>query len=508
MMVWSVMLGCSSRRGGGCYLGWLLTLTLTLPLASLQMDHHGHQGHPLHPHQQATRGARPKLLLLSFDGFRWDYVDRVPTPNFHALMEEGSIVEQVENAYITKTYPDHYTLVTGLHAETHGIVGNEMYDPDLNASFSMETPSAYEPRWWAGAEPLWVTNQKQGGRSGGVMWPGSDVEIGGAYPSRYLPYNASLSFERRVETMVAWLMGERPGGGVRSVQGGVDFGVLYWEEPDESGHRLGPENPLMDAVIADIDDKLGFLRNELRKNGLYESVNLIVTSDHGMTQLSKDKVIELDQYLDRDLYTWVDKSPVVGILPREGKLEEVYSALVEANPNMVVYRREQIPERLHYRHNNRIMPIIIEAKEGWTITQNRTTGPHMLGNHGYDNTLPSMHPVLVARGPAFRQDYVKSSMRSVDLYPLMCHILSVRPRPNNGSLDRVRDLLSEPAPPTRSAPLEVRYQPSFDTALGVVLGVVMVTGFLVVIVKQMTLRQLPSRQSEMAQPLLLEELQL
>ncbi|CDR17153.1 unnamed protein product, partial [Oncorhynchus mykiss] len=191
-----------------------------------------------------------------------------------------------------------------------------------------------------------------------------------------------------------------------------------------------------------------------------------------------------------------------------GKLEEVYSALVEANPNMVVYRREQIPERLHYRHNNRIMPIIIEAKEGWTITQNRTTGPHMLGNHGYDNTLPSMHPVLVARGPAFRQDYVKSSMRSVDLYPLMCHILSVRPRPNNGSLARVMDLLSEPPPPTHSTPLEGRYQPSFATALGVVLGVVMVTGFLVVIVKQMTLRQLPSRQSEMAQPLLLEELQL
>uniref|UniRef100_A0A4W5LVY3 Ectonucleotide pyrophosphatase/phosphodiesterase 5 n=1 Tax=Hucho hucho TaxID=62062 RepID=A0A4W5LVY3_9TELE len=218
---------------------------------------------------RATRGARPKLLLLSFDGFRWDYVDRVPTPNFHALMKEGSIVEQVENAYITKTFPDHYTLVTGLHAETHGIVGNEMYDPDLNASFSMETHSAYEPRWWAGAEPLWVTNQKQGGRSGGVMWPGSDVEIGGAYPSRYLPYNASLSFERRVETMVAWLMGEGPGDGVRSVQGGVDFGVLYWEEPDESGHSLGPENPLMDAVIADIDDKLGFLRNELRKKGLY-----------------------------------------------------------------------------------------------------------------------------------------------------------------------------------------------------------------------------------------------
>uniref|UniRef100_A0AAY5KYT2 AP3A hydrolase n=1 Tax=Esox lucius TaxID=8010 RepID=A0AAY5KYT2_ESOLU len=507
VMMWTIMLNCQLRgRGGGhCCLGLLLTSALTFALAT-QMDHHGHQGRPLH----SIRDERPKLLLVSFDGFRWDYVDRVPTPNFHALMNEGSKVEQVENTYITKTFPDHYTLVTGLHAETHGIVANEMFDPDLNASFSMEGPSAYEPRWWAGAEPLWVTNQKQGGRSGGVMWPGSDVKIGGVYPSRYVPYNASVSFERRVETMVAWLAEEGHGEGPG--QGGVDFGVLYWEEPDESGHNLGPESPLMDVVIADIDDKLGFLRNELRKKGLYERVNLIVTSDHGMTQLSEDKVIELDQYLDRELYSWVDKSPVVGILPREGKLEEVYKALLDVNPNMVVYKTEQIPERLHYRHNRRIMPIILEAKEGWTICQNRTTAPHMLGNHGYDNSLPSMHPVFVARGPAFRRNYVKHSMVSVDLYPLMCHILSVQPRPNNGSLARVRDLLSEPSIPTPRAPSGGGDQaPSYATALGVFLGLVMVTGFLVVIVKLVTLKQLPGKHlgsREMVQPLLQEDLHL
>ncbi|KAL0967137.1 hypothetical protein UPYG_G00248270 [Umbra pygmaea] len=501
VMSWTMLLAC--LRGGDCRVGLFLTsaLVLSQALASTLLDHNGHQGHPLH----STREGRPKLLLLSFDGFRWDYVDRVPTPNFHALMEEGSKVEQVENAYITKTFPDHYTLVTGLHAEAHGIVGNEMYDPDLNASFSMEEPSAYEPRWWAGAEPLWVTNQKQGGRSGGVMWPGADVEIGGVYPSRYVAYNASVSFEKRVETMVSWL-GEGPG------QGGVDFGVLYWEEPDESGHNLGPESPLMDVVIADIDDKLGFLRNELRKKGLYERVNLIVTSDHGMTQLSEDKVIELDKYLDRELYTWVDKSPVVGILPREGKFEEVYEALVDANPNMVVYKKDQIPERLHYRHNRRIMPIIVEAKEGWSLTQNRSTGPHMLGNHGYNNSLPSMHPVFVARGPSFRKNFIKSSMHSVDLYPLMCHILSVRPRPNNGSLSRVRDLLSEPPSPTAHTPSGGRAQtPSYATALGAFLGFVMVTGFLIVVVKQVTLKQLPGKRlgnREMVQPLLQKDLHL
>lgn len=293
--------------------GWPLVLmwSLLLPLVSLQ-DPHG-RGNAARNHAargQDSRG-RAKLLLLSFDGFRWDYVNRVPTPNFNALMDEGVKVEKVENAYITKTFPNHYSLVTGLYAETHGIVANEMFDPVLNQSFSMETASMYDSRWWEEAVPIWETNQRAGGRSGAVMWPGSDVEIHGMYPSRYLPYNASVPFETRVEQIIEWFSGPE--------EEAVDFGVLYWEEPDESGHNLGPESSLMDVVIADIDDKLGYLRNELRKAGLYERINLVVTSDHGMTQLSTDKIVELDEYVPRELYTWVDKSPVVGILPKEGK---------------------------------------------------------------------------------------------------------------------------------------------------------------------------------------------
>lgn len=276
---------------------------LLLPLVSLsRLNQHERRG--------LSVTDRPKLLLLSFDGFRWDYIDRVPTPNFHSLMDEGVTVEQVENAYITKTFPNHYSLVTGLYAETHGIVANEMYDPVLNRSFSMETNSIYDPQWWEEAVPLWVTIQKAGGRSGAAMWPGSDVKIHDTFPSQYLLYNASVSFETRVERIIEWFSAPK--------EEAVDFGVLYWEEPDESGHNLGPQSSLMDVVIAGIDEKLGFLMNELKKAGLFEKVNLVVTSDHGMAQLSTDKIIELDQYVSRDLYTWVDKSPVVGILPKEG----------------------------------------------------------------------------------------------------------------------------------------------------------------------------------------------
>lgn len=294
------MLSCFLR--GGCSL--LVCLwALLLPLVSLhRLDQPGCMGHSVR--------ERPKLLLLSFDGFRWDYIDRVPTPNFKCIVDEGVMVKEVENAYITKTFPNHYSLVTGLYAETHGIVANEMYDPVLNRSFSMETDSIYESQWWEEAVPLWVSVQKAGRRSGAAMWPGSDVKIHGMFPNQYLPYNASVSFETRVERIIEWFSAPK--------EEAVDFGVLYWEEPDESGHILGPQSSLMDAVIAGIDEKLGFLTNELKKAGLYEKVNLIVTSDHGMAQLSTDHIIELDQYVSRDLYTWVDKSPVVGILPKEG----------------------------------------------------------------------------------------------------------------------------------------------------------------------------------------------
>ncbi|XP_048842180.1 ectonucleotide pyrophosphatase/phosphodiesterase family member 5 [Brienomyrus brachyistius] len=441
-----------------------------------------------------------KLLLVSFDGFRWDYLHRVPTPNFDALIKDGVQVERVENVFVTKTFPNHYTMITGLYAESHGIVANEMFDPNLNLTFSMDKMEIYDSRWWDEAVPLWVTNQIAGHRSGAVMWPGSDVKIHGTYPTYYQMYNASMPFQARVQRLIDWFKNEEA----------INFGVLYWEEPDESGHLLGPENPLMDVVIADIDNKLGVLVEQLRDAGLFDQLNLIITSDHGMTELSTERIIALDDYIDGNLYSWIDKSPVAGILPKEGKFDEVYSTLVSASSNMIVYKKDDILDRFGYKHNDRIMPIIIEAKEGWTIVQNKN-GSFVAGNHGYDNTLLSMQPIFVAHGPAFRQGYAKRSMRSVDLYPLMCSILGIQPSPNNGSLDNVEDLLKQ-TPPSQPAP-HVRQvsEPAYAWILGSFLGITLVVGFLIIFVKQVTLRQLPIvpyTSLHITQPLLQEELQI
>ncbi|XP_002714505.1 ectonucleotide pyrophosphatase/phosphodiesterase family member 5 [Oryctolagus cuniculus] len=447
-----------------------------------------------------------KVLLVSFDGFRWDYLYKVPTPHFHYIMQSGVHVKQVTNIFITKTYPNHYTLVTGLFAENHGIVANDMFDPILNKSFSLDDMNIYDSEFWEEATPIWVTNQREGHSSGAAMWPGADVKIHNSFPTHYMPYNESMSFEDRVAKIIEWFTSKEP----------INLGLLYWEEPDDMGHHLGPDSPLMGPVISDIDKKLGYLIQMLKNAKLWNTVNLIITSDHGMTQCSKQRVIELDQYVDKEHYTLIDRSPVAAILPKEGKFDEVYEALAHAHPNLTVYKKEEIPERWHYKYNNRIQPIIAVADEGWYILQNKSDD-FLLGNHGYDNALAEMHPIFLAHGPAFRKNFTKEAMNSTDLYPMLCHLLNITAMPHNGSLRNVQDLLNSATPKaipyTQSTTLLLgsdqpgEYEPeeAYPYFIGLALGSVIVIVFFAVFIKHLIQSQMPALQdlqAEIVQPLL------
>ncbi|KAM9665726.1 ectonucleotide pyrophosphatase/phosphodiesterase family member 5 isoform 1-T2 [Trichechus inunguis] len=450
--------------------------------------------------------GQQKVLLVSFDGFRWDYLYKVPTPHFHYVMKYGVHVEQVTNIFITKTYPNFYTMVTGLFAESHGIVSNDMFDPILNKSFSLDHMNIYDSEFWEEATPIWITNQRAGHTSGAAMWPGTDVKIHKTFPTHYMPYNESVSFEDRVAKIIEWFISKEP----------INLGLLYWEDPDDAGHHLGPDSPLMGPVISDIDNKLGYLIRMLKKAKLWNMLNLIITSDHGMTQCSEDRIIELDQYLDKDLYILIDQSPVAAILPKEGKFDEVYEALAHAHPNLTVYKKEEIPERWHYRHNNRIHPIIAVADEGWHILQNKSDN-FLLGNHGYDNALPEMHPIFLAHGPAFRNNFTKESMNSTDLYPLLCYLLNITAMPHNGSFENVQDLLNSATPRTTpymksttlphgsSKPREYEQEEAYAYFIGVSLGSIIVVVFFVIFIKHLIRSQIPDlqdMQAEIAQPLL------
>lgn len=381
----------------------------------------------------------PTVLLISLDGFRYDYLDRYEAPTLKRLAEGGVRASRgMRVSFPTKTFPNHYTTVTGLYPEHHGIIANNMYDPKMDAWFSLSNREAIEDARWWGGEPLWVTAEKQGQIAGTYFWPGSEAAIEGVRPTYWKRFDGRVPGDERVDEVLGWLdlpEAERP-----------TFLTLYFSDVDSEGHRHGPDAPETAAAVARVDGYLARLVAGLEARGLFDAVNLIVLADHGMAATSPERVIVLDDYLDLDDVVVVDRSPVFMARPKAGKAEAVFAALEGAHPHLRVYHREEVPEKWHFRAHYRIPELIAVADEGWSIAPERawfeTHRDRFAGGaHGYDNFLPSMHALFVAHGPAFRRGLEVAPFENVHLYNLMAHILGLRPAPNDGDFDVVRGML-------------------------------------------------------------------
>jgi len=382
---------------------------------------------------------------MSFDGFRWDYLDVAhnygqKTPNFDRLVSEGVSIQSpgIRNAFITKTMPNHYTIVTGLYEENHGIVANTFYDPVFNDTFDMTKNSSLDIKWWRGTgeeriEPIWVTNDHHGDEhhvSGVFFWPGSEVPDFRPHHT-YGPFNISVPFETRADTVVGWFTQHRDP---------INFGAMYYHEPDATGHKFGPLSQQVAMKIAELDGYVGYLIEQLEKAHLFQGLNLIITSDHGMQLITRS--IHLDDYVDPALYTAYGDSPVLHIVPKEGHLEEIYNKLKPVK-NLIVYKKEEVDPELHYKNNRRIMPLVVAAAEGFRLCKTNDTCDQTTGNHGYDNRLSSMHPIFIAHGPAFKKEFVGAPFNSVDIYPLLCRLLGIEPQLNDGSFVNIKHILSD-----------------------------------------------------------------
>ncbi|XP_076461476.1 bis(5'-adenosyl)-triphosphatase enpp4-like [Babylonia areolata] len=389
-------------------------------------------------------GYSGRVLLVSMDGFRWDYVRKISgLGNFSRLASTGCSLDYVDPVFITKSMPCHYSIVTGVYPENHGIIANKMYDPVLNATFSYRSVEKF---WWTGFEPVWITAEKHNKSTGTYFWPGSEAEVGGYRPSISPPYNGSVPFPERVTTALDWLS-----------EGGMDFVALYFHQPDMDGHLYGPGSPEVADRVRQMDGILGQILDGLEERKL-DDVNLILTSDHGMTDIDmQGKLIDLWEYIPR---SWVDRvpdfGPVTAILPVAGREGSVLSAAQEI-PHCRAFRRQDVPQHLHYSHNRRIMPVIIIADEEWTVSTNVTKSREAddKGNHGYSNVLSSMKPIFFARGPDFRKGVHSTSIRSVDIYPLLCRLLGLTPAANNGSGDSTAHFLVDGGGVSRAERVEL-----------------------------------------------------
>jgi predicted AlkP superfamily pyrophosphatase or phosphodiesterase len=380
--------------------------------------------------------AAPRVVLIALDGFRWDYLERPQAARLRAMAARGVRAERMVPSFPSKTFPNHYTLVTGLYPENHGIAANVMLDATLGRFRTGNDPAVRDARWYAG-EPIWVTAERQGMRTAAYFWPGSEAKIGGVFPHWYYAFDPATPRDARVTRVLEWLAmpdSSRPG-----------FIAVYFADVDTEGHTFGPDSPEVNNAIAKVDSAVGAIVDGIARQGQAELVNVIVVADHGMVAVNADRVIALDDHVSMDSLDVGDWSPVATIIPKPGREAYVYRALRGANPHLHVYRKGELPEHLHYNRGARVTPIVAIADEGWSIgtrdvlaTMPRGT---TMGAHGYDPELPSMGALFVAAGPSFRRGVTVAPFTNVHVYPLLAHLLRLRPAVTDGSLDSVRGLL-------------------------------------------------------------------
>ena len=389
-------------------------------------------------HGKTSKTNHNSVLLISFDGFRWDYQSKTDTPNLDYFEKTGVKAKSVQTVFKTATWPSHFSLATGLYPESHGIVSNNMYDPVFDEFFDMTNT---DPKWYNDSEPIWVTNQKHGGKSALVLWPGFNVKIRGSYPTfapkpqkkdNYgMPF---ISWSERINLTIRWLAEKNP----------PNLVLLYFDEPDIAGHTWGPESKELKKTIRRVDDTVGEIIGGLRKHRLIDHVNIILTSDHGQAEASDKRQIILSQYVPREFYEGNDLVLSPLIWHHMGKRDLIYKKLKNAHPHLHVYYKHEIPKGLHYRNHRRIAPLLVLPDEGWFVEPSSEEqiyhGKWRVGTHGFSSLDKSMNSFFLAMGPDFRKGMLSDTFEQVDIYPMMCKIWGLEAKPNNGTLKVVWSL--------------------------------------------------------------------
>ncbi len=366
----------------------------------------------------------PVTILVSIDGFRPDYLDRGITPTMSALAATGTRA-RMRASFPTKTFPNHYTLVTGKRPDHHGIVGNSMIDPRRPAvKFSLgDARQSLDAFWWNEAEPIWVTAEAQGIRTATMFWPGSEVAIHDKRPADWLRFDQNISNDQRTRTVVDWM--RRPSA-IRP-----RLITLYFDTVDTAGHRFGPDAAETNTEIAAVDGQLSDLKRELDALGV--PYQFVIVADHGMMTTSDTRTVQLDDLLPRELYIAVETGPYAAIEPAAGTDNLVFDALLKKHDHMECHRKEDLPKRLSYGTNARVAAIICIAEAGYTILAGPPQYPVNGGAHGYDNMVAEMDAVFIFWSPLHSgKGQTIATFDNVEVYGFVAELIGMQPLPNDG----------------------------------------------------------------------------
>jgi len=381
---------------------------------------------------------QPYVILISFDGFRWDYSERGISPYIEKMKNEGVQAISLKPSFPTKTFPNHYSIVTGMYPENHGILFNHFRNPFTNVEFSISDTAEVRNSEWYSGEAFWETAERNGIKSGCYFWPGSEINIKKRRPSYYKKYNHYEPYKDRIDGVIKWLKlpeERRP-----------RFITIYFHDADSYGHDYGPKSAEINLSIKRLDSLLGYLFEELGNINLLDSTNMILVSDHGMTEISLNRTINIEELLDPYKVIYGGIKPVMMLEPQENEINDIFSILKKNENHFEVFLKPELPDFYHFNKHPFIYPIILIADIGWSLVNNEwldgMDNSYSRGNHGYINNHKDMHGIFIANGPVFKNNYSTGTILNIDIYPMLCKIYNILPRENiDGKIDRINHIL-------------------------------------------------------------------
>ena len=379
--------------------------------------------------------TQPHIILISIDGFRHDYAEKFGAKNLLKIASKGSRAESLIPCYPSKTFPNHYSIITGLYPDNHGIVDNYFYDPDWQELFSIEHPDSTNGRWFGG-KPFWELVNTHDLKSASYFWIGSDKYINGNSPTYFKNYEESVPNSDRIDQVIKWLQ--------MPAETRPQFITLYFSEVDTQGHTYGPDSEQTKNAVLEIDKEIGRLYDSI--SSLNYPVNLIIVSDHGMTQLDSTKGIKIkDLIRDNNSIKFIPRDALLMLYIEDtAQIDKIKNELrAKADARYETYKRQDIPEQLHYGKNNRIGDILLIPHPEYHFSEEYISGNHG-GTHGYDpDSIKDMHGIFYAIGPNIKNHYTIRPFRNIHIYPFMAQLMSLPYDTANidGKFEVVKELL-------------------------------------------------------------------